>query len=113
MSDQTENPIEDLTAAIADAKTKVELKGHDHICVIAMFPQMWGSTALGFGGLGGQSMTTAYTIVLSNNGWSRDYMVYFGRRFAYRVKRPNMRFMTDVGAQRLLPVAESGVYIDD
>ena len=32
--------------------------------VYAMFPQTWGSTALGHGGVGGAAMTTAYTVVL-------------------------------------------------
>lgn len=36
-----------------------------------MFPQVWGDTSLGFGGIGGQAITSAYTtIVIDNNtGW--------------------------------------------
>ena len=30
---------------------------------IYIFQQIWGSTALGFGGIGGQAMTSAYTYV--------------------------------------------------
>lgn len=51
--------------------------------VIAMFPQMWGSTALGFGGLGGAAMTEAYTIALEGPG--RDVAIYWAGRFAYRI----------------------------
>lgn len=62
----------------------------DDVHVTAMFPQMWGSTALGFGGLGGQAMTTAYTTVIEcqSNG---HYAVYFGSsgRLAYLV--PSLR----------------------
>ena len=32
---------------------------------INIFDQLWGSTALGFGGIGGQTMTTATTVVLT------------------------------------------------
>lgn len=32
-----------------------------------MFPQAWGSTSLGFGGIGGQAMTSAYTTVITDN----------------------------------------------
>lgn len=51
------------------------------IQVTAMFPQMWGSTALGFGGLGGAAMTPAYTVVVT--GPSNQVAVYWGGRHAY------------------------------
>lgn len=47
------------------------------------FPQTWGSTALGFGGMGGASMTTAYTTVIYMGGLS---YVYFGGMFCYAVE---------------------------
>lgn len=55
-----------------------------HECeVLAMFSQTWGSTALGFGGLGGAAMTPAYTtVVLGPNG---DVAIYWAGRFAYVV----------------------------
>ena len=31
--------------------------------VISVFSQTWGSTALGFGGIGGQAITSAYTTI--------------------------------------------------
>lgn len=50
---------------------------------VIMFPQTWGSTALGYGGTGGAAMTPAYTVVVSDNLVS---CVYFGHgRLAYRV----------------------------
>lgn len=54
--------------------------------VYAMFPQTWGSTALGHGGMGGASMTTAYTVVLEcyHTG---EFLVYFGGSFCYCVNR--------------------------
>jgi hypothetical protein len=78
------------------------------IQVIAMFPQIWGSTALGFGGVGGASMTTAYTIVLECNS---EIAVYFGGRHAYTVQKPNNQFWDDVDAGKMKPVPEAAVYL--
>ncbi len=49
----------------------------------AMFPQTWGSTALGFGGLGGQAMTRAYTIVIQ--GPDGTLAVYWNGRLGYLI----------------------------
>lgn len=50
---------------------------------VNLFPQLWGSTATGYGGLGGSAMTWAHTVVLEV---SDVYFVYFSRgRLAYRV----------------------------
>ena len=54
--------------------------------VYAMFPQTWGSTALGHGGMGGAAMTTAYTVVLECQHTS-EFLVYFGGSFCYKVNR--------------------------
>jgi hypothetical protein len=56
------------------------------ISVRAMFPQQWGSSALGFGGVGGQAMTEEYTTVLQGPGL--DLAVYFGGSFAYLLPAP-------------------------
>lgn len=68
--------------------------------VVAMFPQTWGSTALGFGGIGGQAITTAYTIVIYSE-LIGQYCVYFGGRIAYRIDAPNDQFFQDVGQQQM------------
>jgi hypothetical protein len=54
--------------------------------VYAMFPQTWGSTALGHGGMGGASMTTAYTVVLECQH-TQEFLVYFGGTWCYTVSR--------------------------
>lgn len=77
--------------------------------VIAMFPQTWGNTALGFGGIGGAAMTTAYTIVI-REGFSGDCLVYFDGRFAYTANARNQAFWNDVLKQNLKSVAQSSVY---
>jgi hypothetical protein len=74
--------------------------------VYAMFPQTWGSTALGFGGLGGQAITEAYTVVLHSHQGA-GYCVYFGGRFAYRIVRPYGKFWDDIQTQSLNGVAGS------
>lgn len=63
--------------------------------VVNMFPQTWGSTALGFGGIGGAAMTTAYTIILSSN-LNGEYLVYFGPQFAYKIIQPSDAFFEDI-----------------
>lgn len=79
------------------------------LSVYAMFPQTWGSTALGFGGVGGQSFTTAYTVVISNQEFN-EFCVYFGGRFAYRIDNPNRQFFEDVANQGLKEQSKSAKY---
>lgn len=57
----------------------------DECEVYAMFSQTWSSTALGFGGLGGQAFTSAYTCVIraADDG---SLAVYWRGRFAYLVR---------------------------
>ncbi len=59
----------------------------DECVVRAMFPQTWSSTALGFGGIGGAAMTTAYTCIIE--GPAGDVAVYWAGRFAYLVSVRN------------------------
>lgn len=74
-------------------KTREARPYADH-CEVIMFPQTWGSTALGFGGIGGAAMTTAYTVVVI--GPMGDACVYFAGRMAYHVQRPNQKFHEDM-----------------
>ena len=54
--------------------------------VYSMFPQTWGSTALGHGGVGGAAVSTAYTVVLECYH-TQEFLVYFGGTFCYAVSR--------------------------
>lgn len=47
---------------------------------VHQFPQVWGDTSLGFGGMAGQSVTTADTTVIIAGDHAA---VYFAGRFAY------------------------------
>lgn len=48
-----------------------------------MFAETWGSTALGFGGIGGAAMTPAYTVIIEGPG--AELAVYWAGRLAYIV----------------------------
>lgn len=81
---------------------------------VVMFPQTWGSTALGYGGLGGSAMTGAYTIVITYHNY---VCVYFGcGRLAYSLDYSKMspegreNFHSDLQAHTMAAVAQSGKY---
>lgn len=71
------------------------------LTVYAMFVQTWGSTALGFGGIGGASMTSAYVCIIESNLLGH-FAVYFGGRLAYRIERPDVKFFEDIAAQQMV-----------
>lgn len=77
------------------------------ISVYAMFPQVWESTAMGFGGIGGAAITTAYTVILDVNN---TFMVFFGGRFAYKITRPTDKFFEDIAKRHMRHVSNHGVY---
>jgi len=79
------------------------------LIVYAMFPQTWSSTALGFGGIGGQAVTPAYTIIIESEH-GLGYCVYFGGRFAYRIERAADCFYSDITKQSMVKVTESHKY---
>jgi hypothetical protein len=95
---------EEMKTAVAPPECFVE-KTRKHtfydLTVYAMFPQSWGSTALGFGGIGGQAITSAYVCVIESN-LVGGYAVYFGGRLAYVINRPNEKFMTDIAGHRMV-----------
>lgn len=76
---------------------------------IHIFEQVWGSTALGFGGIGGQAMTAANTWVFVPISCEQKCFVYFGGRFAYKVDG-NDKFKKDLLAKRMSAVAGSSQY---
>lgn len=70
--------------------------------VVTMFAQTWSSTALGFGGIGGQAFTSAYVVVIE---CLSEFAVYFGGRHAYTIERPNERFFEDIAKRRMADVS--------
>ena len=73
------------------------------------FEQVWGSTALGFGGIGGCAMTSARTYVFIPEVGDQKCFVYFGSRFAYAVDYSE-EFFKDVLNHDMASVAESIKY---
>ena len=73
------------------------------------FEQTWGSTALGFGGIGGQVMTSARTYVFIPMGVNQKCFVYFAGKFAYAVDYSE-KFMEDVLKGNVASVSEAGKY---
>lgn len=75
-----------------------------------VFPQTWGSTALGFEGIGGQAITSAYTTVVIDElfGWSG---VFFGERLAYVIYNPNQHFFEDLKNGTMQPVYRKSRYL--
>ena len=72
------------------------------------FDQTWGSTALGFPGVGGSAMTTARTYVFIPYKMNVAY-VYFGSRFAYECDI-NDEFKKDLQNQKMADVMHSDKY---
>lgn len=79
------------------------------LCSVVSFPQAWGSTALGFGGIGGQAMTSALTVVVTMGNTA---CVYFGGGLAYTIEKPNRKFHEDLAAQSMNPVSRKTQYWD-
>ena len=73
------------------------------------FEQVWGSTALGFGGAGGQAITSATTYVFVPITCNQKCFVYFAGRFAYAVDY-SKKFMEDVSKNNVASVAEVNKY---
>ena len=88
----------------------------DEILEIYDFDQTWGSTALGFGGYGGQTITQARTYVIEFNEYPKA-LLYFGGRFAYEVDltsdSTSRKFREDIRNGRVVSVRESGKYRDN
>ena len=81
-------------------------KPHDFDLYI--FEQIWGSTALGFGGVGGDAMTSAMTYVFVPQV-EDDCIVYFAGRFAYKVPYSRV-FADDIAKQHMESVYRAGKY---
>lgn len=87
-------------------KKKQTRRPFEQECEVTMFPQTWSSGSAGFDGPSGQAITTQYTVVVE--GPMGDVCVYFGRRLAYHILRPNETFNEDV-MKRWLAKASLGV----
>lgn len=76
---------------------------------LRMFPQVWSSTALGFGGIGGQAFTSAYTVVVVDDVYN-CCAVFYGEQLAYLIENPSQKFYDDVGNGNMAEVSMRGQY---
>ena len=74
-----------------------------------MFEQTWGSTALGFGGMGGQAITTANTYVFVPVTCNQNAFVYFGSDFAYEAEYCD-HLREDINNRCMKPCNKAGYY---
>mgnify|MGYP003571257973 CR=1 FL=1 len=74
------------------------------------FEQVWSSTALGFGGLGGQAITRANTYVIITFDEHTTCYVYFSSGFAYSMPY-NSKVFEDIKNRNMAPVRERGKYL--
>lgn len=70
---------------------------HETEVNIVQFQQIWGSTALGFGGVGGQAMTSAYTTVVILYEYCA---VFYAGGYAYTVENTEA-FWNDVKEHKI------------
>lgn len=61
---------------------------------IFLFQQTWSDTGCGFGGIRGQAITNAFTVVLQLS--DNQTAVYINKSFAYYIKNPNNKFKEDL-----------------
>lgn len=98
------------TTKVDTGETK-EVRPRGDLCDVYHFPQTWGSTALGFPGIGGQAITRAYTTVVI--GPQGDACVYFNGRLAYHVHRPSSALYEDIAAHRMSDVVQHSKYVEN
>lgn len=68
-----------------DCRVEKTRRPREDECEVYVFSQTWSSTALGYGGVGGQAITQAYTVVVVSE-MTGHAAVYFGSgRLAYLV----------------------------
>ncbi len=122
--------IEYITDNLAIENFDILLNTYCHRFRMYVFPQTWSSTALGFGGCGGQAITEAYTTVVEMS-WDyvnitddirglnlttsddRIYAVFFDGKLAYICLNPNEQFFEDLNNRCMRPQNESKTYSDD
>lgn len=76
------------------------------------FVQVWGSTARGFPGIGGQTMTAQRTYVFIPVYCEKEKcLVFFGSRFAYAVPY-SQKFIEDVKNEQVESVSRKEKYLE-
>ena len=69
-----------------------------NVRVLTAYTETFGSTALGWGGMAGQAMTTALTVAIVSND---KIAVYRNARLDYIVENPSREFMMRIQERRI------------
>ena len=93
-----EDVLEDAAERIKEKYPESNVEGGNLLW--QAWPQMWGSTACGFGGIGGAAMTRAQTIVAYVPGID-IFAVYHRGEFAYLLENPTLKFYDDMRNREL------------
>lgn len=114
------NPIQQIIDSVDDALVrikqdlKLDILGEDMLQVYS-WHQTWSSTSCGFGGVAGQAITTAQTVVIMYEG--NGAYVYHHGRFAYKLHLDDRRtkdfankFLVDQTFPGLYDIMNSDVY---
>ena len=114
MSNKLVHMARDLIAVSEDAEWRIHQRGTGKRTSVddfdfRTFVQTWGSTALGFGGIGGCALTTARTYVLIPHDDNEMALVYFGSQFAYEAPCTWV-FWEDVNGEQMESVSRKGKY---
>lgn len=67
---------------------------------VGLWVQSWSDTSCGFGGMAGQALSSAYTVLVSQTG-DAPFVVYHNFRFAYAVLRPTSEFYRKLERRQL------------
>jgi hypothetical protein len=104
LADQILKIEQDLPSRLKDPSNMKNMK-------MKMFEQMWGSSTLGFSGVGMDVMTNAWTFVFWHPYNKEDAVVYFGGKYAYTVPL-NENVRKDINREWMRSVSESKHYLE-
>lgn len=114
MSNKLIQIAREILSIEADLPSRFEYKDKPYPTVndfeMYTFEQIWGSTALGFSGAGGQAMTSARTYVFIPVDCDQKCFVYFAGRFAYTADYCEA-LKRDIQACNMEPVYNAGKYL--
>ena len=68
----------------------------EHNYDLETFEQLWSNTSGGFEGMGGCSMTWERVYVFVPKRRNKNYIVFFGGRFGYKIPKDNEVFKEDL-----------------
>jgi hypothetical protein len=78
--------IQQVSINLGAETTKGTIDGSTYeLAVYRILTQTWSSTACGFGGIAGQAVTKAFTVIMKNES-TGNYYVFVNGQYAYAVK---------------------------